>query len=509
MHFVSSSLVGKTVLPFVLLFLLAGCDVDVPGAHGDSSVSRVLISGTELLTPPIIGNQRVYTRDHSFTCGSEGQNCSDFRLTVKTTCPEELKIRLVDEDLGVSAQLTRVNGTGVDEQGVSATELPDEASTALARGEGVFWIVQGENAGLDYEVVLVIPDELFGPFNRLDAFVSQTSDGSPLRGDSIDLVNGFFYLAALGDSAMWGNGLREQDKFSYLVAQTIQQETGLKVIRRVSAISGSSIIPVEEDYVCRVKCTGEVPTVRTSITLQAQSMPFPDQMDLILLDGCGNDVTLTKILSPLTTTEDLEERTERFCQGEMINLLVLVRSLAPNTPIVVTGYFPFVSLDSGAEEVGQFAQTQNLPGADNDGQDDILIAMAANSETFYSKSRHHLAIAVETASAMTEYLSPIVFADTQFDPENSTFAPEAWLWGVTTGESVLEQLGVDWELVPEDPLFQYRLSACLEDEVLPDPISCVYASIAHPNPEGANAYTTEIVGKLREIGVLAPIDDEE
>ena len=39
--------------------------------------------------------------------------------------------------------------------------------------------------------------------------------------DRIELVREFFYMATIGDSLMWGNGLRDEDKFPTLVANEI------------------------------------------------------------------------------------------------------------------------------------------------------------------------------------------------------------------------------------------------------------------------------------------------
>ena len=503
---------ARLAWPVLLAFLSfaaalnGGCNSGPVVSADTSAVSHVKIADVRHLSPPVVGTHRSYKIDQWMPLADDRVAVTFFTLDIATTAPHSVKVQLVDQASGVTTPLVSIpeaDGFGDLDLDNHDPLLTDDMTDLLQKGYSLFWHVDGLNdSSLMHRYGFAVCEDALGEVSTLHAFVSETAAGSPLAGDTIEIVKGFFYMAAIGDSAMWGNGLRDEDKFSTLVAQTIERETGLKVIRQVLAVSGASIVPADDDHVCTYRCSGEVPTAWTSITLQAQSIEHPEAMNLILMDGCGNDVTLAKILSPLTKEEDLIERTERFCGEEMTNLLVLVRSLAPQTPIVVTGYFPFISMDSGTQGAGQVASTQNIPVGEDDITEDILEGMSASSETFHGKSSEQLQLAVASAAELTGFQAPMVFVDAGFGPENATAASEAWLWGLTVGEALQKQLNLDITVIPEDPLLEFRLEDCIKPGVQPDVLTCVYGSVAHPNVAGARAYADAIVDELRRINLL-------
>jgi hypothetical protein len=227
-------------------------------------------------------------------------------------------------------------------------------------------------------------------------------------------------------------------------------------------------------------------------------------MDLILVDGCANDVGVGRILDPKTDPAELESLTWQFCRDEMRLLLLRLREMAPQAHIVVTGYFPFLSGESALDGIEQWVPTQSTAVFHIGDFWDTVHDLTTNATVFHDTSRESLAAAVEAVNADTIGQPAIAFADPNFGPRNATFASEAWLWGLTLNETLAHtfEWGADLRLFPEDPLLDYRLSACLEAGVLSDFLSCVYTSVGHPNPAGARAYADAIAESLIQLGVL-------
>ncbi len=490
-----------------LLCALAGCGISDPATpKPEPTISRVRVTGTELLEAPLMGNDRAKRPERLIWLenSASGEKAIGFYLHTATTEPSRVRIRLVDMQSASTAELHAVTPA------VSARTDPADALSdttirqRLNAGEGVFWLAPAAAPAhrLGSRFGVLIPQRLLGAITDVQVFASTTSGDAPLGGDHFELVRDFFYMAVLGDSAMWGNGLREVDKFSTLTARKIERETGRKVIRLVYAVSGAHIVPEPHDAICVGSCTGEAPQHFTSVTLQAQSIPRPEALDLVLMDGCGNDIGLATILMPEDRTEEIAERASAFCMGAMSNLLIRVRALAPQAPIVVTGYFPFLSLESDLSDVGVWAESQGIDLADLDDIAPNLLAVAENSRVFHEASTAALSTAVDLVGELAPDDPPIRFADAGFGPQNATFAADAWLWGLTNDRGVALQLGIELDIVPEDPLTDFRVRECFDPDLAPDPFTCVYGSVGHPNPAGARAYAQAVEDALRDMGVL-------
>jgi len=73
---------------------------------------------------------------------------------------------------------------------------------------------------------------------------------------------------------------------------------------------------------------------------------------------------------------------------------------------------------------------------------------------------------------------------------------------LTSEAAFVRGLALNYDLFPEDPLRDFRLDNCLADYVKQETISCVYASVGHPNRRGARAYAEAVNACLRQLGVL-------
>lgn len=464
---------------------------------------NVFVVGESRLAGPVVGRSsaRAPTTWETVATADGAIRIADFELTVATDAPNQLRGRLT----AFSDDRAEVNLVALDSAGAGDKVSDVIASDQRCLDRGCFAVFRDDGGAdaLSQRVRFLIPETLLGGTPFLELFASTSSVGAPVLADRVELTGDFFYMAAIGDSVMWGNGLRDRQKFSTITAETIEKETGKKVVSMVYAVSGAEIVPPDPVTICEGNCFGEAPTGVTPIIFQVDQIESPEALDLVLLDGCANDVGLPAIMSPLTDPVDLSSNTVEFCETEMIGLLRKMRSAAPNAPIVVTGYFEFVSSESlelGAEEL---AIIQGVARDDLEGIEDPLMALVVNSVVFDATARASLNLAVSTVNNDRTDDPPIMFADPAFGDDNSVFASDSYLWNLVSNEELGETLGLDLRLFPEDPLLDARVQQCLEPDVIPDVVSCVYGSLAHPNPAGARAYADAVITSLREIGVLS------
>lgn len=184
-------------------------------------------------------------------------------------------------------------------------------------------------------------------------------------------------MLAIGDSVMWGQGLEEKHKFTYLVRNWLCERRGGGSCRgvddvqlHVEAHSGAKIArpkkkdeeKTEERFTrefAPVRFSGEVnngyPTNWGQLELalryyKENSVP-PSEVDLILVNGGINDLNATNILINRILGDDIKKNAEKFCRDEMIRFLYEAAGAFPNARIIVTGYFPLVSTETCTKEI--------------------------------------------------------------------------------------------------------------------------------------------------------------
>ena len=505
---------GGLVLGGVLFGVLSGiwsCSPDAWQAYvaQHRSFTPVILTGTELLDKPAAGTQsRIYRPGFTFTTSAPDAACATaagFYVTLAAADATLVRMQLVDLVAGTRLELIFVEPPATEDELQLASEPRpfNEATTAhMSAGESFFWVIGAGAEPLETCFAVVLPECRLSAFTRLEMFSSVADDGTPIGTAAIELVQDFFYLAVIGDSIQWGNGLQERDKMSALVTDVIERETGRKVIRQRYAHSGARIVPRDGDSVCEVDCNGEVPTASTSIVVQAELIQRPELIDLVLMDGCINDVEVLTIINPATTNDELANVTQQYCGNEMTSLIRKVRERAPQAAIVVTGYYQVIGPDSDALALRVLEITRGLLLDEVDAS--ILSELVEQAATFRDVAHQSIQVAIETVSTESG-TTDIVFADPEFGPENAAFAPDTWLWGVTEDSPAFQSVALGLELFPEDPMFEMRLEDCFRSDAIGDGLTCVYASMGHPNPDGARAYADAVVRALRTIGILPTV----
>lgn len=319
-----------------------------------------------------------------------------------------------------------------------------------------------------------------------------------------------FEMLVLGDSIMWGQGLKDEQKFSSQVERWIRARLpGIEVHRHVLAHSGAQIKANAAEDAKPAK-HGEVPDRYPSIiaqlaTARAGAFPLhapldPRAVSLVLLDGGINDFGSKKLLDPTVDRAWVKEHTRKLTVDRMRGLLPQVAAAFPNAKIVVTNYFQIVSEESDMALLWDLLVFWSLVGG-------AINAMTAPLRTLLSN--HCLAFHEESTAGFREVVAEanrqlmatdkarfpirsvaqvdltrtqgrVAFAEVPFGPRNAYGASETFLFYVKE----------------PDPVTAERKLACAQQVPVASPEypNCLYASTGHPNVRGARAYADAITG---------------
>ena len=324
-----------------------------------------------------------------------------------------------------------------------------------------------------------------------------------------------FEMLVLGDSIMWGQGLKEEQKFSYQVAEWLRaQLPGIEVHRHVFAHSGARIMgDTGED--AKPPKHGEVPSHFPSISAQLETArtavfplhpPFdPRSVALVLLDGGINDFGSKVIINPDPTVGRAWVRkvTREKCVDRMKSLLPRVFRVFPNARIVVTNYFQIVSERSDMVFLWELLRFWDLVGDGiNAMSEGLRTKMSDQSLAFHQESTTgfreavadvsgHFAAGGKRAPVPGTVLevarlegtpNRVALAEVPFGPDNAYGAPDTYLFYVNE----------------PDPAASVRKPICMEQvpNDSPDMLNCLQAATGHPNSRGARAYARGITRVL-------------
>ncbi len=363
-------------------------------------------------------------------------------------------------------------------------------------------------------------------------------------------------MVAIGDSAMWGQGLRHDRKYAAQVFRALSGGERLPE-RNVKAHSGAIIgvaqggPSLRSDYRAEAVRTGveqdlgsvgtrtgrhEKPYGGLTILQQLDRLPYDyfghdppaerdlrtaadraydrvDDVDLVLLDGGINDVGTRAVVTPWADHHDIDVATRRHCYDHLKYLIERTRRKFPTALVVVTGYFPFLTDESDlmlTEVTLALALVFGLPvGVAAGLVGELGRAFAVQNVLFFNRrQRHYVRKAV--AEADRELDGPgVLFASPGFGPENSTNADRAWLWPAPSmghpavgderhavchgGEN--HDDGTFEDLLDGIEGFLGTVGLGDGDDAFLEHLMCKYAASFHPNPDGADAYARAILDR--------------
>jgi len=130
-------------------------------------------------------------------------------------------------------------------------------------------------------------------------------------------------MLVLGDSILWGEGLKTEHKAWYQVKTWLEANTGHSVIERVEAHSGAVIERGSVDD-SRTATNAEVdvalPTVNEEVDKALKFYANGSKVDLVLISACGNDVGVQNLLNA-SGSEEIDRMTRAKCGTPMEKLL--------------------------------------------------------------------------------------------------------------------------------------------------------------------------------------------
>lgn len=335
-----------------------------------------------------------------------------------------------------------------------------------------------------------------------------------------------FNLLVLGDSISWGQGLRDEHKAWYQVKTWLEDSVGRKVHERVEAHSGAVIgspgdsggdpVPPLDSEVNRA-----LPSIHHQIDNALRSYADPSQVDLVLVDGCINDLDARRLLNATNTPDGIRELAQQKCGPPVEALLSRITTSFPKAHVIITGYYPILS-EKTASDLFMRAMVKRLytgTAPMNDKQ--LRTRLIDISREWYLATNQMLAGAtskVDAELAAKGSRQRALFAEIAFQPEHSFAAPQSRLWGFDA--SFLRKLLVVLTLgrvtlKTNDERRNQRGTSCKET-FRPQPsetkdqerarknriVLCRLAAIGHPNREGAQMYAEAIGKQLKLLGWL-------
>src|SRR5436309_2735126 len=210
-------------------------------------------------------------------------------------------------------------------------------------------------------------------------------------------------IAVLGDSVHWGQGLLYEHKFAFLIAHAMGTPKGDLFLKAHSGAVVSTRSAGHQPCV-----DPKIPFDTPTIGKQIDEIPNASNVDLVLLTGGINDVSIWRILNPTTRKEDLHKLTYDACYTQMTKLLSRVVSVFSKRSCryVVSGYYPILSSRSKLASRKQAAEFDHLLGLYNHGypltirRELVFDNVRILAMQFWHDSDKYLALAVrKTVSA--------------------------------------------------------------------------------------------------------------
>jgi hypothetical protein len=350
-------------------------------------------------------------------------------------------------------------------------------------------------------------------------------------------------VLAFGDSVMWGQGIAERSKFTTLVVNMLRGNLPVEVEYRSLAHSGATLRPTDDEPVpngfdeSTLATHGEIPNTYPTIGFQVRNQgpqvlrtmgAQSSDVDLILIDGCANDVDILNIVNPSSTPERIAAMTWDHCNRGMKDTLIELASLYPHARIVVTGYYQALSehtdrtglnpLFGGwailprSETAGIVLGVTLLAGPIAGGIVTAIVTEEAaqqaiiNTERFRTESDRALLDAVAAVNGLGgNWFDRAVFVESGFRPENAyaSKAGPTYLWLVPLGiyPNDLDEMHASRQnLCRAGGAIETSLGTPLRQpsglEVEGVRKKCFIAALAHPNAQGAASYASRILNAI-------------
>jgi len=367
-------------------------------------------------------------------------------------------------------------------------------------------------------------------------------------------------MLVLGDSIMWGQGLREQNKISYQVQDWLCRRINVPVKVWREAHSGA-VLKVDppgsdaededdrrddnrdeksksEPVAPEEGLAGEINVSEPVLDYQlkhAVSRYQRANVDLVLMDGCINDFNFRNFINPTMSLEAIDRRAKKKCLDRMTPFLKDVSAQFPTARIIVTGYYPVFTEKSARNLLLRFITGFVIPKKKQRWlfpNDELFRKLLATSRQWAKSSNDYLQKSVEESNGPAQgrivfvpvYDQPTELAGnppTQMKcggaqngfgfPCSGFAAPKthSLLWTSlmnATGRRRLSKFfyvlfGLNFHMLrPNDQVYFDRKRVCEKSGFnFGDRIQCRVAAYGHPNQMGADEYVKRVIRELQRL----------
>jgi len=320
-------------------------------------------------------------------------------------------------------------------------------------------------------------------------------------GEIFDVVVG-------GDSFIWGQGLREKDKFYSIITEWLANDIfrGSRQVRlTVKAHSGARIRlhdkqleemnrvgqPTDKFYYPEADIS--FPSITTQLDTAHREFADPRTVKLVMLSGGITDLVVGNAVNPFLKKSKFLRLVHLYCHEEMGKLLAHATELFPEAVIAVFAYFPIVSTKSDTNKITKYLmkmvrfphQLQWLltNGFSKQFMKIVRKATSDRSRLWFAESNKELLDAVARTNAALGR-KRVVFVPSPVTEETCFATPNSLLWSL------------DKDNRPEDEIYKERVEKCPQvfSEIKYKPFGplsvrlCELASVAHVNKAGSTAY---------------------
>jgi flagellar hook assembly protein FlgD/PKD repeat protein len=317
--------------------------------------------------------------------------------------------------------------------------------------------------------------------------------GAPWTGWVTTSCSGPIHMLVLGDSIAWGQGLLDEDKYPSLVATALNSSTHRPVVYSVDdqnfAHSGA-VVTAAPGKSCNTDlredtsspAAGEVPLDTPDIGICQVAKVKNMQADLILVDGCINDIDPLNLVFNIAL--DVSQAVREKCNQSVKDMLSQLHQDHPDAQIIYTGYYRIIGDVLEPGEVDALAKVLNLTKAEKDSLRTLGDLLQSRSAEFDSAFKNAANTVVNSLDITHKWLK---FADPGFQPSDGLFGTTQKVFGI--------------DPLNPDPMFTSRALACFDAwHRYPDDYKfrCPWAAVGHPNEEGAKLYAAAIMNALHD-----------
>jgi lysophospholipase L1-like esterase len=301
---------------------------------------------------------------------------------------------------------------------------------------------------------------------------------------------------------------------------------------------------------------GEINTPFPTILQQVRHYKQRSDTDLVLINGCINDIgAVQRLTNHKVSLDEIRQTTFKGCYDGMKQLLKEASSKFNNAKIIVTGYFQAVSENSKprlrelaawflpyvhASIVASVIASLVFPGGEvlgaiaapiliNREVESFINALPNNWGIFRTVSSEMLQKAVNEVNAeypckFCPFSGPrISYANPNFGSHNTIFAEQPFLYGFNKKQNIgnlgnpllyyLRENKLPITAVDHGIVKAQREHVCTNPGpfALPNSfnrMTCAVASIGHPNPEGAARYADVINSILDGTVFMKPLTND-